>query len=236
MESEPQLNLAFYSVFIGSKSNIAYAVPIPPSKKYDCFFFSNNTTILEIAGQSGWKPIFYDVTPKEEVYESNILAKHVKVLPHLFLDTKTYNYTCYIDSKLAQIDEEIVEDLIQTYFMNGDVSMILRKHWFVQGSVWNEYEESMNQERYVNESERYRNYIHVQLNSGLQENSGTHTECNFILRKHCPTQEKIDTTWFEHISQCGIQDQISFYFVRQLYQKHIIAIPRNIFVKPNVYS
>jgi hypothetical protein len=30
--------------------------------------------------------------------------------------------------------------------------------------------------------------------------------------------QKINNTWYNHIQECGIQDQISFFFVKQLFE------------------
>jgi hypothetical protein len=33
--------------------------------------------------------------------------------------------------------------------------------------------------------------------------------------------KEINNTWYQHIQECGIQDQISFFFVKQLFNDYI---------------
>ena len=46
--------------------------------------------------------------------------------------------------------------------------------------------------------------------------------------KHEKTN-KINETWYEHIQECGIQDQISFFFVKQLFEGYAHSFNENIF-------
>jgi hypothetical protein len=46
--------------------------------------------------------------------------------------------------------------------------------------------------------------------------------------KHVKMVE-INTTWYEHINECGIQDQISFFFVKQLFNDNIYPFVENPF-------
>jgi hypothetical protein len=39
----------------------------------------------------------------------------------------------------------------------------------------------------------------------------------------------INTTWYEHINECGIQDQISFFFIKQLFNNDIYPFFENPF-------
>jgi hypothetical protein len=38
---------------------------------------------------------------------------------------------------------------------------------------------------------------------------------------------KINITWYQHIEECGIQCQISFYFVKQLFNDYIYPFTEN---------
>jgi hypothetical protein len=82
----------------------------------------------------------------------------------------------------------------------------------------------MKQERYRLESKKYKNYITNQVNAGLRvlTPQQKHCACGFLIRnmKHEKMIE-INTTWFKHIQECGIQDQISFFFVKQLFYDYI---------------
>ena len=213
--------LAFYTYFYGSTQNPACAVPRAPSSKYPCFYISNNKAVIEAlqATDSGWTPVFHDIPVSDDLLESCMSGKHIKTMPHECPMLQAYDYLCYLDTKVQHVSEEFVERYIQRYFVEQNYALLLRKHWFIQGSVWKEYEESMRfDQRYKAESERYRQYIHAQIAKGLQETVEDHCACGFLIRnmKH-PATAAIGRTWFEHIQECGIQDQLSFYFVKQLF-------------------
>ena len=41
------LNLAFYTYFYGSNKNVAFRIPPIPSTHYNCYYYTNNKTLLE---------------------------------------------------------------------------------------------------------------------------------------------------------------------------------------------
>jgi hypothetical protein len=53
--------------------------------------------------------------------------------------------------------------------------------------------------------------------------------------KH-PEINKIGETWLNHIQMCGIQDQISFFFVKQLFSDYILPFKEIPFVPPEFTS
>jgi hypothetical protein len=89
----------------------------------------------------------------------------------------------------------------------------------------------MMQERYILECDKYKKYIKNQVNNGLSETTDYHCMCGFLLRnmKHEKIVE-INTTWYNHIQECGIQDQISFFFIKQLFLDVIYPFTENPFI------
>ena len=65
---------------------------------------------------------------------------------------------------------------------------------------------------------KIKNYISNQAKRGLSLVTPTHCACCFLIRnmKH-EKMIQINTEWFNHVQECGIQDQISFFFVKQLF-------------------
>jgi len=219
------MKLAFYTCFYGSGSNYSFGIPPLPSTKYDCYYFTNNETIFEQLRDTKWIGIFEaNKKTTDDTIESNMVGKHVKVLPHLYRELKHYDYLCFLDSKLAKVNESFVENYIERYFVQGDYALLLRHHWFLGNNVWEEFHESMLQDRYRNFSERYMNYINKQVANGLSETTAYHCACGFLIRnmKH-PLMKDLNETWYEHIEECGIQDQISFFFVKQMFDCYIHA-------------
>jgi len=178
--------------------------------------------MLKKLSATNWIGIYDDKPTDDDIIESNMVGKHVKTSPHEYAELKGYDYLCFFDSKLRNVSETFVESSIVTYFIQQDYALLLRQHWFINMRVWKEYDVSMHQHRYRLESEKYKRYIHNQIASGLSEVVDQHCACNFLIRnmQHSKIRD-INNSWYEHIKECGIQDQISFFFVKQLYNDYI---------------
>ena len=216
------LKLAFYTYFYGSNNNAAFCIPEIPSLKYKCYYYTNNITIIDNLKNTNWISIYDDKPINDNLIESCMVGKHIKSMPHEYSELKEYDYLCFLDSKLEKVNEKFVEDFIYKYFIKDNYALLLRKHWFINNNIWNEYNECILQDRYRIESEKYINYITNQLKAGLSEITQNHCACGFLIRnmKHEKMIE-INTTWYKHIQECGIQDQISFFFVKQLFNDYI---------------
>lgn len=216
------LHLAFYTCFYGSNNNHAYRIPELPSMKYKCYFYTNNRCLINELGNTKWIGIYDDKPTTDDVIESCMTAKQVKVQPHKYSELKDYSYLCFLDSKLGKVNESFVEKFIIKYFIEQNYALLLREHWFIHNNVWSEYIESLGQERYRLENEKYFKYIEDQINNGMSETTEHHCACGFLIRnmKHDKINE-INETWYKHIQMCGIQDQISFFFVKQLFMDYI---------------
>jgi hypothetical protein len=225
------MKLAFYAYFYGSTENKAFKIPDLPSEKYHCYYFTNNATMLENLKQTKWIGVFDNKSTNDDLIESNMTGKYVKTCPHKFQELQNYDYLCYMDTKLTYVNVPLIEEYINTYFIEQNYALMLRQHWYIANSVWEEYNESMFQQRYRVESEKYKNYINNQINNGLKPITERHCACGLLIRnmKH-EKINKINETWYKHIEDCGIQDQISFFFVKQLFESSI-----HIFDNPNSF-
>lgn len=224
-------NLIFYTYFYGSNKNPAFKIPIIPSLKYKCYYYTNNKTIFEKLKDTKWIGIFDNKPTNDDLIESCMVGKHIKTMPHKYQEIKDCDYLCYLDSKLQKVSEKFIENFINVYFVKKKYALVLRKHWFIHNKVWNEYNESMAQKRYRLESEKYKNYIHKQIKNGLSDSIESHSACGLLIRnmKH-EKINKLNETWYAHIKECGIQDQISFFFIRQLFNDVIYSFTENPFV------
>jgi len=216
-------NLAFYTYFFGSNYNSAFKIPELPSLKYKCYYYTNNQSIFKMLKDTNWIGIYINIPTDDDLIHSCMIGKHIKTMPQEYNELKEYDYLCFLDSKLDNVSEKFVEDFIHKYFIENNYALLLRKHWFINDNVWNEYNESMKQKRYETQKEQYKNYIQKQINSGLSEITENHCACGFLIRnmKHEKIIE-INTEWYKHIQECGIQDQISFFFVKQLFHEYIL--------------
>lgn len=88
-----------------------------------------------------------------------------------------------------------------------------------------EFNLSMFQPRYYDERERYYNYIQKQVALGFKDIDDYHCATSYLLRnmKHQKIIE-LNTIWYNNIQECGIQCQISFFFVKQLFKNYIVPI------------
>lgn len=224
------MNLAFYTYFYGSDNNAAFKIPVIPSLKYNCYYYTNNKTMFEKIKETQWVGIFIDKQIIDETNESNMFGKHVKSCPHEYKELKDYDYLCFFDSKVENVSESGIEQFITKYFIEQNYALILREHWYINSkilnrniSIWDEYKESMYHKRYQLEAEQYNRYIHKQISNGLQETTNDHCACGYSIRnmKHEKINE-INTTWYKHIQECGVQDQLSFFFVKQLFEGDIL--------------
>jgi hypothetical protein len=220
----PQLNLAFYTYFYGSDNNVAFKIPSIPTLKYKCYYYTNNKTMIENIKLTGWIGIYDDKYCNDDLIESCMVGKHVKTMPNEYAELKDYDYLCYLDNKLDGVSEKFVEEFIAKYFIDENYALLIREHWFIHNKVWDEYNVSMNQYRYKLESDKYKKYISNQVNLGLSDTTEHHCACGFLIRnmKHNKIVE-LNRTWYEHILECGIQDQISFFFVKQLFDDCILS-------------
>ena len=219
---DSNISLAFYTYFYGSNTNPAFNIPSLPSIKYKCYYYTNNKTIIELLTDTPWIGIYDNKETTDDLIESCMAGKHIKTMPHEYSELKDYDYLCYLDSKLDTVSETFVENFIAKYFIEQNYALLLRKHWYINNKVWNEYNASMSQSRYKLESDKYIKYIQTQVNNGLSEEVEQHCACGFLIRnmKHVKMIE-INSTWYKHINECGIQDQISFFFVKQLFDEYI---------------
>lgn len=226
------MNLAFYTCFYGSDSNKAFKIPEIPSLTYPCYYYTNNRTILNELLSTKWNGRYEDKPTTDDILESCMVGKHVKVMPHTYPELNSYDYLCYLDSKLKKVDAHFVEQFIHTYFIERNYALLMREHWFIKNSVWTEFKASMKQPRYVLEKKRYETYIESQIRKGLSDTTEHHCACGFLIRnmKH-ERMVELNTTWYSHIQECGIQDQISFFFVKQLFPNDILSFKELPFVK-----
>jgi hypothetical protein len=227
-----QLNLAFYTYFYGSNNNQSFKIPELPSLKYNCYYYTNNKTMYYMLNYTHWIGIYDDKPSNDDLIEGCMIGKHVKTMPQEYAELKDYDYLCYLDSKLEKVDEKFVEDFIDRFFIQQNYALLIRHHWFISGKVNDELRVSMLQPRYKMEEEKYIQYINNQINNGLSDTTPTHCACGFLIRnmKH-PIINEINTTWYNHIQECGIQDQISFFFVKQLFNDYIYPFKEIPFVK-----
>lgn len=219
-------NLAVYTTYCGTNKNTTFC-----GKRYlnyPSYFISNNKDALQSAEQKGWIPLYLDIyEPVDDPIVSATQAKFAKALPHRFPELAEYDFLFYADDKY-KISEELIPGLAASLRANKS-PMAMKHHPWLPPNVLYEYTESLFQKRYCDQRQMMMDYITSQLQQGLKVVSKNHYTTMCILRdmRH-PDMQNINDTWFSHIQQCGIECQISFFFVAQIFQ-NITLLPAFMF-------
>lgn len=216
-------HIVFYSCFYGKSGSAADVLPPLPSKKYDCYFFTNNTSMRDRANDAGWKVVFSDNKPKETNRDNAMDSKEVKACPHHFEELKGYTYSCYFDSKLKVYDTDI-EKMLDG--LKGNVVMLLNKHAFIEKSVRDELIMAMGIQKYAVNHDKYTRLIDSKLKAGLKDKAEVHYETGLILRLSGDIVNNIGEQWYKYIKETGAECQISFFFIQQEFKDNIAPLPK----------
>jgi hypothetical protein len=205
-------NLAIYSTFCGSVDELTFRRC--SYSLYPSYFLSNNTKVLSIVKKWGWNPIYLDnIEVNSDQVVSAFQSKIAKAMPQDIEVLSSYDYLLYVDDKII-LDEGKIETSIDD-LKNSFGSISLKRHPFLNGNVLHEVMEAMLQGRYRSQRELIVNYVTNRLGSGYRL-TGDMYATGIILRdmKHQDTIS-IGKSWIESIQQCGIECQISFFFIAQ---------------------
>ena len=224
------MKIAFYSCFFGNDANDRNRIPKCPSLNHDCYFFTNNPNTYSALENTGWKGVYLgDKIPvKSNATESAMDAKHLKACPYMYKELQNYDATCYIDSSLTITSLSQIITMAEETFKYSNYWMIIARHPFISEtwlpSARNEFNNAMLQPRYAVEREKYEKYMTEQIVSGLLETDDIHFATGFIIRKNCMEARHLGEIWYHHIKMCGIECQISFFFVQQMFKGGIYGI------------
>jgi hypothetical protein len=220
------MKIAFYTCFFGADSNERNKIP-PSPKLDDCFFFTNNPNTYANLEKTGWNRIFIDIPVKHNLTADAMDAKHLKACPYMYPELNGYDATCYFDSALKVNTEEVIE-LVNKAFTYSNYDMLIARHPFISAtwppSAKSEFANAMLQPRYAAERDKYERYMAQQILSGLLETDDIHYATGFIVRKNNMEMRKLGEVWYRHILECGIECQISFFFVQQMFKGKIYGI------------
>jgi hypothetical protein len=203
--------LVFYTCFFGTDDHDANIIPKVPSSKYKCYYFTNNKTTLNRV--DGWIPIFINTPIKMTNRDNAMDSKELKACPHHFKELQGYKYTCYFDTKLKIRESDVLKNIRSLHHHK----MMVNKHPLLEPYIWDEFNEAMKQPRYYIDKPKYISYIHEQLNNGLKESVQHHYETSYILRESSTIVNKLGEAWYKDIQRTGIECQISFFFIQQLF-------------------
>lgn len=138
---------------------------------------------------------------------------------HRAASYKTPDYIIWFDNKFALRTDNILDELIR--FDSSKISMMMHELDHCSG-VWKEYKRAIEQPRYLHFRSEMKTYIREQSSLGFATEGVPHFQTSFILynMKH-PNTTLIQKLWYRRIQRVGIQCQIAFFFVSQLYHDNI---------------
>jgi hypothetical protein len=223
--------LAFYTIFCGTTNDTTQrgdVIPSLPSVDFPCYFFSDNLNTLVRARASGWIAELLDGLPSHDINVSGMKSKDLKARPHTNSKLRKYRYTVYHDTKLT-VTESLILTILKDLPPRKSIAMCKHRIFSGPTSIWQEYNESLNQDRYHKEKDMMEIYINENLNYGLNSIKNDHLSTGFIFRKMSKLTEEIGDIWYQNIVKCGIECQVSMFFVHQSYVDDIFAFPRSWF-------
>ena len=221
-------DIAFYTVFTGANINVANVIREPPSRFYDCFYFTNNMETYNRLQHTGWIRVYIDEPVKNDEVKDCFDCKMYKTCPHIINELKPYEFTVYIDSKQRiKSDNEILE-VIRNLPSSTKICMCAHLSISQPNALQKELDLSMLQPRYYGQKENYIEYINSRLKD-FPEDPKHHLMGLFAIRRHNdPVTHAFNEAWFKEINRCGIQDQISLYFVQQMFPDSIQIFDHNV--------
>ncbi len=233
------VNIAFVTGYVGRK--LMPNIPKKP-KGYDSYYITNHPRLYKKLQKTDWTPIFIEniidiialFSPQSHFLKMSLkeikgfnkmkrkqfyalASKRLKVYPNLFLP-KTYDFIIWSDNKF---DVNALDSIKTIKNWDNQTAMKLHKHPFVDDSL-EEFEEAMKQARYNDQRASYEKYLNGQVNKGLSAKGAIHYQTGYLIYNEShPKTNLIRATWQEHINMCGINCQISFHFITQLFNECI---------------
>lgn len=218
------IKLAYYTCFFGGENNYSYLIPPVPSNYYDCYYFTNNRTIYDRLENTNFIRVFVDDIPIYNCQNKDTMSsKKIRCMPFDYDILQKYNYLCWFDNKL-----EIYSDKVETIVYHLDTleqSLVFVKHPYFDKylSIWDEYNLAIGCEKYAKEKEQYKNYIDSKLKENINNKLDKLFLCGgFKIMKNNLISKQFGKDWYENILDCGIEDQISLYFVAQQYKDKLL--------------
>lgn len=225
------MSLAFYTGFFGGDSNWAAVIPPLPTQNHPCFYFTNNTNIFNRLESTGWRRVWLDIPIYNDNNKDAMASKELRCCPERFTELQGYSYLCWIDSKIAFTSWDKFTVMLESLHTSTAV-LAATAHPLPYKTVWDEYETAIQYEKYAKEKESYKRYIEEELTGGASPDKPQRICCGFRLMKMSDKRRCLGETWLSHIHRCGIEDQISWQFVHQLFEEDIVIFPYQYCWKP----
>ena len=220
------MNLCFYTYYFGPNEHESNVIHEVPSENCDCYFFTNNIETYKRLDNTAWKRRFVPVSFKNDEISNCLDTKLLKTCPHLIDELNVYDYTVHMDSKqIIVISVDRLKEIIQQHHQ-CPILMLPHRWWpNIHNAVLEEFNRSMQYaERYRIQELKMKTYIEKKAQT-FPLSVPIHYETGFIVRKQKdPTVIQLNEKWYDEIMECGIQCQISFFFIQQMFPNIVFPI------------
>ena len=219
--------LAFYTVFCGPAGHVADSVLRPPSERHPCYYYSNSAGTLARASDAGW--IAIDVSSECPPWDDEVMsasqAKPFKAVPHRRPELARYDFTVYVDSKCT-VDLTGTGAAIDKLVSQGK-AVLVKRHPDADIGVDHEFNRAMTLPRYASQRHKISSYITRKFdgtNGTVATNALPNVWTTLVVRdmRH-PKCREIGEAWMRDIESCGIECQISFFFLRQTFADAVVV-------------
>lgn len=215
--------IAFGTVYIGEETDIN--IPKVPQQN-DSYFITNRKELFPKISRAGWQPVFVNIPTidtidlvEKQIYYTTA-CKEYRVFPQKYLQKK-FDYIVMFDNKF----NVNVSGTYKTIYKPLLNAISVHRHIFIKPGegIKKEFKKCIKyQQRYKRQESQYKKYIEEQKKLGLSINHNKHYQLGYVIYNMNHSKiTKIQNTWMKHINKCGINDQISFNFIGQIYDEYI---------------
>lgn len=221
------VSIAYVTGYIGQE----HPTNLPDiSTHVDSYFITNNRFVADEAESKYTKVIFLDnienheTDPTEQYIVNSRDSKPLKVFPEKYLE-KPYDFVVWYDNKF---NVNVSDTMAFIHLWDYSKCIAMHLHPFNK-TVVDEFNVAICFPRYKRQQNDYVRYIDDCKTKGLTEYYHKHSQTGFIIyNTHHQKTKEIQELWMSHINQCGIECQISFNMVRQMYESYIAEFPHDI--------
>ncbi len=228
--------IAFVTGYIGNEKTLTARplsgfipkVPVPGHS----FYVTNLRSVYDNAVAAGWSARLVMVKgDMNDILDTGMVSKMLKVFPQRYIASNKYEHVVWFDNKF-DVNTEGTLSAAQSWDSNK--ALLMHQHSFLCGDELDcgadeELQESMKQARYKKQEDSYVRYMSAEAKAGYPPHGTRHFQTGYLLYnlKH-PDCYRIQNLWMEHILRCGIQCQISMYYVAQRFPRSIGEFPYDI--------
>lgn len=217
-------DLIVFSALFGDTFEKLYPAPL----KDNCFLFTNNKKLQLECKNKGWHYVYLDVLISDGVTDAyqyySLQSKYVKFLevkkdfPDLFKNKK---YGLYFDHKL-EVKKSHIEKLLK--FKN--YNLVVTETPKVKDTVYDEIEDAMGQQRYVERMHELKNWVKKKLSEGYShKNRVTRTGIIFFNLNNQKTFDLCSKVYLSIMEVLNPECQVIWCILSQKYKNHIKTIP-----------